>query len=73
MRGMGRVYRCGDVWWVQYSFRGRKVRESSHSDERPNAVRLLRRRLEEVGRGRLVGPVSEKTTFEELCQLLRDD
>ena len=45
---------------MQYSFRGRKVRESSHSEERANAVRLLRRRLEEVGRGRLVGPVSAR-------------
>jgi len=28
MRGMGQVYRRGGVWWVQHSFRGRKVRES---------------------------------------------
>jgi len=39
----------------------------------PDAVRLLKRRLAEIGRGRLVGPSIERTTFEELAALVMDD
>jgi len=72
MRGMERVYQRGHVWWVQYSFNGRKHRESTRSRNRGDAVRLLRSRLEEVGRGRLIGPALEKTTFDDLAELLAD-
>jgi hypothetical protein len=69
-RGLGTVYRRGNVWWVQYSFLGKVYRESSGSESRPDAVRLLRKRLEEMGRGRLVGPNVERTTFEDLTAML---
>ncbi len=73
MRGMGRVYLRGNVWWVQYYFNGRKHRESTGSPSRPDAMRLLRSRLEEIGRGRLVGPAIERTTFDDLAELLLTD
>ena len=73
MRGMGRVYVRGHVWWVQYYFNGRKHRESAGSPSRPDAMRLLRSRLEEIGRGRLVGPAIEKTTFDDLAESLLTD
>ncbi len=73
MRGMGQVYQRGNVWWVQYYFNGRKHRESTGSPSRADAVRLLRSRLEEIGRGRLVGPAMEKTTFDDLAELLLTD
>ncbi len=84
-RGFGRVYqpsyrdrksqqlKKSPTWWIQCSFRGVKHRESSHSINRMDAVKLLRRRLEEMGRGRLVGPEAEKLTFQDLAQMLVDD
>jgi integrase len=72
-RGLGRVYRRGIVWWIQYSFRGRKYRESSRSANRSDAVKLLRRRLEEMGAGRLVGPDAERVSFDDLVEMLRAD
>jgi integrase len=36
-------------------------------------VKLLGRRLGEIGRGRLVGPDVERTTFEDLAQMVFDD
>src|SRR5207237_10379383 len=72
-RGLGRVYRRGSRWWVQYSWRGKLKRESSGSKVRRNAAQLLRRRQAEMGQGRLVGPQVEKTTFEELATMLTDD
>lgn len=85
VRGFGRVYqptyrdrksqqlKKSPTWWIQCSFRGVKHRESSHSINRMDGVRLLRRRLEEMGRGRLVGPEAEKLTFQDLAQMLVDD
>src|SRR5262245_27761391 len=72
-RGLGRVYQRGGVWWVQFSFRGRKHRESSGSAKRADAVKLLKKRLGEMGRGGFVGPQVERTTFEDLAAMLADD
>lgn len=69
---MASVYRRGNVWWISYSYRGRKYRESSRSTRRREAERLLARRLEEIGRGRLVGPSEERLTFENLVTLVRN-
>src|SRR5690349_13554956 len=51
---------------ISYSFRGKKWRESSHSTNKVKAKQLLHRRLGEISRGRLIGPLAEKVTFEEL-------
>lgn len=57
--GVGTVYQRGNVWWIKYSIHGRRVRESSKSTRESDAVKLLRRRIEEVGKGRRRDPVSE--------------
>lgn len=72
-RGLGRLYRRGQIWWIQYCFRGRVYRESSGSEVRADAAKLLRRRHAEMGRGRLVGPDVERTTFEDLAAMLAED
>ncbi len=72
-RGMGRVFRRGSVWWIQYSFRGGQHRESSQSTVRAKAVSLLRRRLAEMGHGRLVGPQAERLTFADLERMVIED
>ncbi len=84
-RGLGRVYQpkwrhhkedpwqVSPTWWIAYSWRGEKKRESSHSDKRGDAVKLLRRRLEEMGQGWLVGPDAEKVTLKDLTAMVLDD
>lgn len=69
-RGMGGVYQRGRVWWVHYYFRGKPYRESSGSTVRTNAVKLLKRRHAETGKGLLHGPDMERTTFEDLATLI---
>jgi integrase len=84
-RGVGRVYqpeyrdkktgerRAVATWWIQYSHHGTVHREPSHSTSRSDAVRLLKKRLGEMGRGKLVGPKEEKLTFEDLVvDIVRD-
>jgi integrase len=84
-RGLGLVYqptyvdkRTGErktaaTWWIQYSIRGQRFRESSGSANRADAVKLLKQRIGEAAQGRVIGPQAEKTTFKELEQMLLDD
>ena len=73
-KGMGRVYRRAGTssWWIQFSHHGKKHRESAKSENRAEAVRLLRRRLEEAGKGR---PASEarKVLLKDLHDLVSQD
>ncbi|MBI3932403.1 MAG: site-specific integrase [Acidobacteria bacterium] len=71
-RGMGRVYQRGGVWWIAYYHDGRKHRESSGSSRRPDAVALLKRRHEELGKGRPVRE-AEKVLLTDLRALIDAD
>src|SRR5215831_676090 len=62
----------GRIWWIQYSYRGTVYRESSRSTRRKDADALFKRRMAEIGRGRLIGASAEKTTFDDLRQMLLD-
>ena len=84
-RGLGFVYqhvysdkRTGEqkktsTWWIQYFVRGERYRESSGSSTRADAVNLLKQRVGQAAQGRIVAPRAEKTTFEQLAQMLIDD
>jgi hypothetical protein len=56
-RGSGSVYRRGGVWWIKFYDRtGRARRESSGSEVKSDAEKVLRKRLGEVASGkRLIG------------------
>ena len=72
-RGQGTIYQRGNVFWIAYFFRGQRHRESTGSTRRADAVKLLRRRMGEMGAGRLVGPDAERTTFDDLARMLLED
>jgi integrase len=55
------------MWWLDYSVRGARHRESSGTTSKSEAQRLLRRRLAEREAGKLVGR-PERVTFRELRQ-----
>lgn len=71
--GTGRVYRRGNTWWIDYGYRGDRHRESSKSTKKGVAVALLRRRMEEMGRGKLVGRSEERVSFEDLMGIVETD
>lgn len=74
-RPKGCIYQRPDssVWWIKYSLNGKSFRESTHSENRRKAVKLLERRLGEIGTGAFVGPEVEKVTVQELADdYLRD-
>ncbi len=73
MHGMGRIFKRGATYWIAYSYRGKEYRESSKSRKEADARRLLKKRLGEIGQGKLIGPVEERVTFEDLASdLIRD-
>ncbi len=72
LRGMGGAFRRGPIWWIRFSHRGRQFRESSYSENRAEANRLLRQRLAEVGSGHFV-PDEGRVGFENLADGLITD
>lgn len=71
--GPGRIYQQGRIWWIDYSFRGKRHRESAGSTRRGDAVKLLRRRMAEMGKGKLIGRSEERVTFEDLAKDIETD
>lgn len=70
--GTGRIYQRGNVWWIDYSFRGKRFRESA-GPRRSDATALLRRRMAEMGKGQLVGPSEERVLLEDVLQMIETD
>src|SRR2546426_2144838 len=71
-RGLGSVYQRGDTWWIKFYVDGKAKRETSGSDKQSVAVRLLKRRLEELSAGRYV-PDAGKVTVADLLTMLAAD
>jgi len=79
MNGLGRIFKRrfrrkngvvyeDPAWWIGYSHRGKEYRESSHSESEVMARRVLKKRIGEIGAGRVVGQVEEKVTFDEMAE-----
>ncbi len=78
MRGMGRVFQRGAIYWIAYYHRGEQHRESSRSSDKRDAERLLKHRLKEIGADRLglkrfVGPAQDRVTVSELLNALEEN
>jgi integrase len=72
-RGLGQIYLRGKTWWIVYYHRGRRYRESAHSNAPAKAKQLLKTRLAQMGGGHFIGPAEERLMFEDLAELLRVD
>ena len=67
--GKGRLFQRGRVWWVQYYAHGQMERESSRSDKKAVAEKLLMRRLVQSEDG--TAPVKQRPiSYEEMRQRL---
>ena len=70
---MGRIYRRGTIWWIQYYGQGQLFRESTRSNLKSAAVSILKLREGDVSHGRMPAFRAEKTTFEDLAGLYLQD
>lgn len=73
MSSQGRLFLRGEVWWLDYGFRGHRTRESSRSTRKRDAQRLLNSRLGEMSKGRLVGPREERLKYKDLSDMIATD
>lgn len=75
LKGFGSVYQRGKskIWHIRYSWRRKEYRESSHSERQADAIRLLKRRWKETGRGRFIGPSEDKVLIDDLLTTLEED
>ena len=71
--GMGRIFRRGQIYWVAYYRYGREHRESTHSTDENQAVKLLKKRYGEIASRRFVGPQEERVMFEDLQKGIERD
>jgi hypothetical protein len=69
-KGIGSVYQRGQTWWISYSINGVRERESSQSENRADAVRLLKDRLGRIGRHEPTGAAINRTTLSDLKEII---
>lgn len=70
---LGSVYCRKGVWYIRFTVNGREYRETSKSTDQEVALAFLERRRGEVVERRAVGPRIERTTFDDLVRLIKDD
>lgn len=78
MRGNGRIFPRGRIYWISYYVHGEEQRESARTDDPKRAERFLRHRMREVGADQLgartfVTPQNQRRTIHELNEALRQD
>ena len=76
--GDGSSYKRGGVWWIQYRFRGKHVREAGGFDGRgartkTEAEEKLRQRFAEIRTDSYTGPKAERNTVDDLLDSYIED
>ena len=74
-RGTGSIFQfkgCGN-WYLKYYRNGMPVRESSGTDKKRKAEKMLRQRIGEIATGTYVEAVDRKISIDELYSALLDD
>ena len=64
---MGSIFKRGGKFWVKYYRNGKCYRESSGTDKKMVAKKLLEIREGEIAQGKLPGIVFDSTTFDQLA------
>lgn len=73
MRGQGRVYQRGTIWWIEFYHNGEQVRISSRSTKRKVALDLLNQRLRERDEGLLTHAQAGRKPFSEVFAAYEQD
>jgi len=69
--GNGTVYLRGKTWWMAYFANGRRIVQSTGSEDENEAKRQLQAKMGEVAVGKVVVP--NRATVADLCQLVLAD
>ena len=74
-RGTVSIFQCKGSrnWFMKYYRDGKPVRESSHSDKKKVAEKMLAKRLAEISTDTYIEPADRKVTVDELYAALLAD
>lgn len=73
-KGDGSLHRRGRMWWIAYKHPdGTRTSESTGTERRPVALRLLRKRLGAGANNLPVIPRAEQVTFHDAAQMVVND
>jgi len=64
---MGAIYKRGNTWWIKYYRNGKSYRESSGTDKKMVAKKLLDRREGDIAKGKIPDVQFDKVKFDELA------
>jgi integrase len=64
---MARIYKRGNMYWIQYYRAGKYYRESSGSEKLSDAKKIAKSREAEMAQGKFVNLKIEKTLFDEIA------
>lgn len=67
------VYQRGAVWWIRYRHNGKQHHETSKSTDVRVANKMLTQKKAEITTSVFVGPDVNRTTFDDLVTMIRDD
>jgi integrase len=70
---MGTIYKRGDTYWIKYYNQGKPFYESSRSDKKMVAKKLLDIREGELAQGKLPGVTFERVKLSELINMFLTD
>jgi integrase len=65
---MGSLYKRGKIWWIKYYKNGKPYRESTGTDKKMVAKKVLDRKEGEIAQGMVPGIQFDKVTFDELAE-----
>ena len=68
---MGQLYKRGARWWIKYYVNGRPVRESTGTDDKEQARRMLKGREGAAATGAPIPPRLDRISYDELAEDLR--
>jgi len=70
---MGSLYKRGNTWWIKFFRNGKPYRESTGTDKKMVAKKILERKEGDISQGKVLGIQFDKISFEQLAEdLLRD-
>ena len=72
MKGVGRVFQRGSVWWIAFYHRGHEIRQSAHCNSESLARKVLKKRVGEVSSGRFIAE-EDRIKFDDLVKDLKND
>ena len=78
MRGNGRIFQRGQIWWAAYYLRGKEFRESTREIDEGKTRRFLQHKLKLVGADQIgaqsfTTPKATRFTVHDLLESLKKD